>query len=159
MRITASWSRSRWDLPNTSMWRDAQRPIGGLPSNRPSTDVPDTGSQVKNLAVDGKHPIQIVCHGPALAGFERQARLGSVESLDLRLLVDGQHDGMCRRAHIEADDVLDLLGESGVLGALEGSQSVRLQPMRLPDALDRAQREAHGSGHRAPSPMGRLSRW
>jgi hypothetical protein len=36
----------------------------------------------------------IVCHGPALAGFERQARLGSVESLDLRLLVDGH---MCRR--------------------------------------------------------------
>src|SRR5438046_306365 len=103
MRITASWSRSRWDLPNTSMWRDAQRPIGELPSNRPSTDMPDTGSQVKNLAIDGKHPIQIVCHGPALAGFERQARLGSVESLDLRLLVDGQHDGMCRRAHIEAD--------------------------------------------------------
>jgi hypothetical protein len=78
----------------------------------------------------------IVCHGPALAGFERQARLGSVESLDLRLLVDGQHDGMGRRAHIEADDVLDLLGESGVLGALEGSQSVRLQPVRLPDALE-----------------------
>jgi hypothetical protein len=28
-----------------------------------------------------------VCHGPALAGFERQARLGSVEGLDLGLLV------------------------------------------------------------------------
>src|SRR5947207_5645491 len=56
---------------------------------------------------------------------DRQAWLGSVEGLDLGLLIDGQHDGMCRRAHIEADDVLDLLGESGVLGALEGSQPVR----------------------------------
>src|SRR4051812_1712679 len=27
-----------WDLPNTSMWRDAQRPIGELPSDRPPTE-------------------------------------------------------------------------------------------------------------------------
>src|SRR5436190_21627513 len=114
---------------------------------RPSTTPSSTLKAANRVVVLA---LVIVCHGPALAGFERQARLGSVESLDLRLLVDGQHDGMCRRAHIEADDVLDLLGESGVLGALEGSQSVRLQPVRLPDALDRAQREAHGSGPRAP---------
>ena len=100
----------------------------------------------------------IVRHGPALAGFERQARLGAVEGLYLGFFVDRQHDGVGRRVHVEADDVLDLLGEGGVVGALEGSQSMRLQPVRLPDALDRPQREAHGSGHGASGPMGRLSR-
>ena len=84
----------------------------------------------------------IVGHGSALAGFERQARLGAVEGLDLGLLVDGQHDGVGWRVHVEADDVLDLLGEGGVLGALEGAQAMGLQVVRLPDALDRAQREA-----------------
>ena len=68
----------------------------------------------------------IVRHGPAFAGFERQTRLGPVERLDLGLLVDGEHDGVGWRPHVEANDVLDLLSEGGVLGALEGSQSVGL---------------------------------
>jgi len=36
---------------------------------------------------------------------ERQAGLGTVERLDLALLVDGQHDGVGRRIDVEADDV------------------------------------------------------
>jgi hypothetical protein len=38
--------------------------------------------------------------------------------------------------HVEADDVLDLLGEGGILGALEGTPAVRLQLVGPPDALD-----------------------
>jgi len=44
------------------------------------------------------------------------------------------------RGHVQADDVLDLLGEGRIRGALEGAQPVRLQAVLLPDALDGAQR-------------------
>ncbi len=40
---------------------------------------------------------------------QRQQRLGSLERLDLRLLIDAEHDGMGRRMEIEADHVSDLL--------------------------------------------------
>jgi hypothetical protein len=56
-------------------------------------------------------PLIIVGHGAGLAGFERQAGLGAVERLDLRLLVDREHHGVGRRVHVEADDILDLLGQ------------------------------------------------
>lgn len=69
----------------------------------------------------------VVDHCPAPAKLERQARLREIERLDLRLFVNGEDDGMGRRMHVEADDVLDLLGEGGVIGALQGAQAVRLQ--------------------------------
>src|SRR5580704_8556287 len=64
----------------------------------------------------------------------------SAQSLPLRagghphmgLLVDGKHDSVGWRMHVETDDVLDLLSEGGVVGALEGSQLMRLQSERLP---------------------------
>ena len=81
----------------------------------------------------------VVGHGPAFAGLERQAGLRAVERLDLAFLVDRDDDGVRGRVHVEADDVLDLLGEIGIVGALEGAEAMRLQPMRLPQALDGAQ--------------------
>ena len=47
----------------------------------------------------------IMGHGAAFAGFEWEPGLGAIERLDLRLLVDGQHHGVHRRIHVEADDV------------------------------------------------------
>ena len=102
-------------------------------------------------------PLVVVGHRAALAGLDRQAGLGAVERLDLRFLVDRQHDGMGRRVHVEADDVFDLLGEGGIVGSLEGAQPVRLQAVRLPDALDGAQRQADGLGHGPAGPMGRFA--
>jgi hypothetical protein len=57
-----------------------------------------------------------VGHGAAFSGLERQAGLGAVERLDLRLLVDGHDDGMDGRIHVQADDVLDLGGEGRIPG-------------------------------------------
>ena len=48
------------------------------------------------------------------------------ERLDLRYFVDGQHDRVGRRVHVEADDVAQLGGELGVVGALEGADTCRL---------------------------------
>ena len=92
----------------------------------------------------------VMGHRPAFSGLERQARLRAVERLDLAFLVDRNHDRMLGRIHVEADDVLDLLGELGIVGALEGADAVRLQPMRLPQALHRAQADADGFGQARP---------
>jgi hypothetical protein len=56
------------------------------------------------------------------------------------------------------DDVLDLLGEGGVVRALEAAHPVRLQAMLLPDPLDGAQRDPDRVSQGATSPMGDLSR-
>jgi len=77
----------------------------------------------------------IVRHGPAFARLERQTGLGPVERLDLRFLVDRQHNGVGRRIHVETDDVLDFLNESRIGGPLEGAQAMRLQPVSFPDRL------------------------
>ena len=63
-----------------------------------------------------------------------RAGLGAIERLNLALLVDRQHDGVRRWIDIEADDVAQLVDELRVVGELEPSPAVRLQPMRLPDA-------------------------
>jgi hypothetical protein len=48
---------------------------------------------------------------------------------------------------------LDLLGELGIVGALKSANAVRLQPMRLPQALQGAQADADGFGHGAAGPV------
>ena len=49
----------------------------------------------------------------------------------MALLVDGQHHRMGGRVDVEADHVLDLRGEGGIVGALEGPYPMRLQAVRL----------------------------
>jgi hypothetical protein len=99
----------------------------------------------------------IMGHRRALAGLEGQAGLGSIQRLDLAFLVDGQDHGVVGRAHVEADDVFDLGGEGGILGALEGAQPMGLQAMRLPDSLDGTQGNARRLRHGAAGPVGDLT--
>ena len=89
-------------------------------------------------------------HRPAFSGLERQARLRAVERLDLALLVERDGHRVLGRVHVEAHDVLDLLGELGIVGTLEGANAVRLQPMRLPQAVHGAQADADGFGAAGP---------
>jgi len=81
--------------------------------------------------------------GPSL-GLPRpqgQHRLGAVERLNLRLLVDAQHERLVRWIEGEPDDVPDFVNEQRVLRQLE-----RLDPMRL-------QRE-RPPGHATVPPFG-----
>src|ERR1700724_3614850 len=80
--------------------------------------------------------------GSALARLQRQARLGPIESLNLALLVDGDDHGVSWGVHVETDNVLDLLGEFRIVGALEGAKPMRLQAIGLPQTLDGARRDA-----------------
>ena len=103
----------------------------------------------------GAVPLVVVGHGAALARLQRQARLRAVEGLNLTLLVDRNDHGMRGRVHVQPDDVLDLGGESWVVGLLEGADAVWLKPVGLPDALHGAQADACGLGHHAAGPVGR----
>jgi hypothetical protein len=73
----------------------------------------------------GAVPLIVVRHCSAFAGLERQPRLGAIKRLDLRLLIDREHHRMGRWMHVEADDILHLLGQCRVGGAFEGAQAMR----------------------------------
>src|SRR5437660_2311232 len=70
-----------------------------------------------------------------LARSHGQHRLAAVQRLNLRLLIDAQHDGALGRGHVEADDVANLGNEIGVGRELEGLQPVWLQAEGAPYPL------------------------
>lgn len=82
----------------------------------------------------------IVHHGPAFSGFQRLSPLGAIKRLNLAFLIDGYDDRVSGRRHVEADDVFDLLGESGIAGALEGTEAIGLswEPPGSPRSLPRS---------------------
>jgi len=55
-----------------------------------------------------------MCHRPQTSRLQRQPRLRAVKRLDLRFLVDAEHDRMRRRIDVEADDVPQFRHELGV---------------------------------------------
>jgi hypothetical protein len=77
----------------------------------------------------------VMGHRPGAALFQGQAGLRPVERLNLAFLVDGQHERLLRRIEIEADDVLNLFEEIGVVGDLEALHLMRLEPVLGPDPL------------------------
>lgn len=60
--------------------------------------------------------------------------------------------------HVEADDIFDLGGESGVARALERAQPMRLEAVSLPDPLHGTQRDPDRAGHGPAGPVGDLAR-
>ena len=99
----------------------------------------------------------VMGHRTGAALLHRQAGLGAVERLDLGFLVDRQHKAVGRRVEIEPDDIAELGGEGRVLGQLEATHPMRLEPVRGPDPLHRAQGDAGRRRHRAAGPVGRLA--
>ena len=93
---------------------------------------------------------------PARPLLQRQAGLGSIEGLDLALLVEREHDGVGRRVDVEPDHVLELGDELRVGGQLELPHPVRLETVGAPDALHRADRDADRLRHHGRGPVGRL---
>ena len=90
-----------------------------------------------------------------LSGAHRQQRLGAVERLHLRLLINAQDDGTIRRRKIQADDIANLFHKQWIGGQLEGLGPMRLQTKGAPDAMDRRRRLAAHRRHRAQAPVGR----
>ena len=87
-------------------------------------------------------PVALVVmdHRAVTARLHRQARLRTVQGLNLALLVhaqhDAQHDCLVRRVQVQPHDVGQLLDERPVGRQLERRDAVRLQPVRVPDTLN-----------------------
>jgi hypothetical protein len=96
----------------------------------------------------GRGPVALVVvgHGSRAAFLEGQARLGSVERLDLGFLIDAKHDGVRRQIDTEPDNVTQLAEELRVLGQFELPHAMRLEPVSTPDALNRGDADADGLG-------------
>ena len=73
----------------------------------------------------------VVGHRAGSAFLHRQAGLGAVERLDLRLFVDREDDGMAGRIDIKPDNIAQLVDELRVVGKLELVDPVRLETMRV----------------------------
>src|SRR6266576_4669614 len=91
-------------------------------------------AQTKHLAVGSiegckqrRRPIPLVVMGPGLAtsAFERQARLSAIQSLDLTLLIQTQHQSVLRWVQVQTYDIGQLLGKLGIPTQLEGLQQMR----------------------------------
>ena len=95
----------------------------------------------------------VMGHGAEPSLLHRQAGLGTVERLDLALLVDRQHDGVGRRVDVEADDIAQLVNEQRVVGELELPPAVGLQAVRLPDATHCAGADADRGRHHIGGPV------
>ncbi|WSN69828.1 hypothetical protein OHB42_38210 [Streptomyces sp. NBC_00134] len=77
--------------------------------------------------IGGAVPHVVVGALLARAEGDRQHRLGPVQRLYLRLLIDGQHHRAAGRGQVQADDIGDLVRECAVLRNLEGAVPVRLE--------------------------------
>ena len=106
----------------------------------------------------GAMPLVIMGHGAGAPLLQRQPRLSAVEGLDLRFLVDRQHDGMGRRINVEPDHVAQFGDELGVGREFELTVAVRLQSVRFPNAPHRTGADATRSRHHVGGPVGGLAR-
>ena len=85
------------------------------------------GGNVQGGEQGGRAVPRVIMAAPlGLPRSHRQQRLGAIERLDLRLLIDAQHQGMVGRIELEPDDVAHLGDKQRVSGQLESLQAVRL---------------------------------
>ena len=98
----------------------------------------------------------IMGHGAGAPLLHGKPGLGTVERLDLALLVERKHDGMGRRIDIEPHHVAQLLHELRIVGEFELLDLVGLKPVCAPDAKDRAGADAASLGHHHAGPVASL---
>ena len=80
-------------------------------------------------------PLVVVGHRTGAAFLHRQAGLRTIQSLNLALFVDTEHQGVFRGIQVEADYIAQLLDKTPIPAQLERFHPMGLQAVRLPDAL------------------------
>ncbi len=100
----------------------------------------------------------VMRHCAAAAGFQRQTRLRTVESLNLALLIYTEHQRFIRWIQVQADYVDEFLNELRVATDFKRRDVVRPQTMPLPNASHRCFADALRFGHQAGAPV-RGVRW
>jgi len=90
--------------------------------------------------------------------LERQIRLRPIERLDLRLLIDAEHDRAIRRINVVAEDFGDFLLEHRVVRDLEPFHDMRPETRIGPDAPGARGRYAHRLRHHRAAPARGIAR-
>ena len=90
---------------------------------------------------------------PCSTRFHRQARLGPIKGLNLALLIHAQHEGVFRRIEIKPHYVLELVNEMWGSTQLEGTNSVWLEPVGFPDAMDTGRTQTYHWCQASRAPM------
>lgn len=132
--------------------QEFQKPAAAMPP----VQLPDdfAGSNIERGKQVGRAMALVIVSAPlGHAGCQRQDRLGSVQRLNLALLVDTQHHGLERRVEIEPDDVAGFLNKQRIAGQLERFLPMRLQSEGAPDAADRRLRQSGFARHDARTPV------
>src|SRR5262245_24318629 len=96
----------------------------------------------------------VMRHRPGVARLHRQARLGTVERLDLVLFVDRENNRMGGRIDVEADDIRELLGELRVRRQLERAYAMRRELVGFQDTLHRTQAHSRRLREHPSGPVG-----
>lgn len=99
----------------------------------------------------------VVGHRSGTALLHRQTRLGAIQRLDLRFLIDREDDGMSGWINVKPDNVTQLVDEFRIVGEFELLQLMRLKAMSAPNALDGTGADADCFRHQGSGPMGRLA--
>src|SRR6476660_818864 len=95
----------------------------------------------------------VVSHRAAATAFHRKARLGTVQRLDLALLVYAKHHGLSRWVEVQADHVGELLDEPRIARQLEAAHPMRLESVGVPDPLKRRCAHTLGLGQGSAAPV------
>lgn len=102
-------------------------------------------------------PFVVVGHRPATTFFHRQARLGSVQGLNLGFLIHAQNHGLIRGIQVKADHVGQLFDELFVRRQLKRLDAVGLQSVGLPNAGNSRMADSDFFGQSPGAPMRRVS--
>ena len=98
--------------------------------------------------------------GRGVAGSRGQGLRSASQGWDLRLLVDGQHDRMVRRVHVQTDNITDLPGKGGIPRDLEGRHPMGVQPVSAQNGAHARHGHARLAGQGLERPVARmLGRW
>ena len=107
----------------------------------------------------GAMPLVIMRHRRAAPFLQGQPGLGTIQALDLALLVGAEHQGFVRRMEVEPHHIRQLFDEPGIATDLAGPSSMRLEPVGLPDPMDGFGAHAHHGGQGASRPVCGRWRW
>ena len=100
----------------------------------------------------------VMRHGPTAALLHRQTRRGSVEGLNLALLVNGETQELVRGIEVETDNIIEFFDELLIAADLEGPDKMGLEVVLFPDASDCGLAEPLCVCHDACAPMGCIGR-
>lgn len=106
----------------------------------------------------GAMALVVMGHRAAAAALQRQARLRTIERLNLTLLISGEDKSTFRRVQIQSDHIDELYFEMRIIAHLERTRSMGLQPVGLPDPLHSLMGRADLTSQRTAAPVRRVAR-